>query len=62
MNTTDAIKSRRTVRKFRQDAVCTEDIYDIIDAARLAPTGANLQSLKYMIVSDEKTRITNHAL
>lgn len=56
MNTLDAIKSRRTTRKFKQTQLSHNDIYDLIDAARLAPTGANLQSLKYMIVSDEKTR------
>ena len=56
MNILDAIKSRRTIRKFKQDSLGNNDILDIIDAARLAPTGANLQSLKYMIVTDEKTR------
>ena len=56
MNTIDAIKLRRTTRKFRQDDISKENIYDIIDAARVAPTGANLQSLKYMIVSDRELR------
>jgi len=32
------------------------DIMEIIDCARLAPTGANLQSLKYFIIEDEADR------
>lgn len=56
MNVSDAIKARRTVRKFKQTSLCDNDILDIIDAARLAPTGANLQSLKYVVVTDENLR------
>ena len=56
MNVSDAISKRRTIRKFRQDSLCDNDIIDIIDAARLAPTGANLQSLKYAVVKDENIR------
>lgn len=56
MNTLNAIKSRRTTRKFKQTQLSHNDIYDLIDAARVAPTGANLQSLKYMIVADKDVR------
>ncbi len=56
MNVLEAIKSRRTIRIFKRIAVEKQDILKIIDAARLAPTGANLQPLKFKIITDEATR------
>ena len=56
MNIIDAIKSRRTVRKFRQEPVKEADLITLIDCARLAPTGANLQPLKFTFVTDESKR------
>ena len=56
MNVYDAVKSRRTIRKFKQDPVPSEDIKKIIDCARLAPYGANLQPLKFAVITDENDR------
>ena len=56
MNVYDAAKTRRTIRKFRQTPVNNEDIMKIIDCARLAPYGANMQPLKFAVVSDEQKR------
>ena len=56
MQVYEAIKERRTIRIFDQKAIKNKDLLQIIDCARLAPFGANIQSLKYKIVSDEKTR------
>ncbi len=56
MNVLEAIKNRRTIRIFKQIPVEKQDILKIIDAARLAPTGANLQPLKYKIITKETTR------
>ena len=56
MNVYEAIKLRRTIRKFKQTPIGCEDIIKIIDAGRLAPTGANLQPLKFRIVTDETLR------
>lgn len=56
MNVYDAIKSRRTIRKFRQEPIKKEDIMQIIDCARLAPYGANLQPLKFAVVEAEDKR------
>lgn len=47
---TDLIKSRRTIRKFQQKAIDVSLLRQFTDAARLAPSGANLQPLKYIIV------------
>lgn len=56
MNVYDAVKSRRTIRKFKQEPIKKEDIIQIIDCARLAPYGANLQPLKFAVIEDEAQR------
>ncbi len=56
MNVYEAIKIRRTVRKYKPVPVKNEDLIKMIECARLAPTGANLQSLKYSIIADEEKR------
>lgn len=47
----ELIKSRRTIRKFSQKTLCTEQLARYIDAARVAPSGANMQPLKYIAVT-----------
>jgi len=50
MNIDDILKERRTIRKFRQDRISEELLKKYIDLARLAPSAANLQPIKYAIV------------
>lgn len=50
----DKIRSRRTIRKYLQKAVPEEVLLRCVDAARLSPSGANMQPLKYVIVNDQK--------
>lgn len=50
MSTNELIKSRRTVRKFRQTPLTVEQLKKYIDAARVAPSAANWQPLKYIAV------------
>ncbi len=54
MNVIDAIKSRRSIRKFKQIPVKQEDILSIIDAARYAASGANMQPIKYALMNNHK--------
>lgn len=56
MTVYEAIKSRRTIRKFKDTPVKQEDILKIIDGGRLAPTGANLQPIKFLVVTDRDLR------
>ncbi len=44
------IRARRTIRRFEQKTLSKEQLYRYIDAARLAPSAANLQPLKYVLV------------
>jgi nitroreductase len=48
-----AITERRTIRCFKQDKIPKRVLEKLINAARLAPSGANLQPLEYIIVNDE---------
>lgn len=50
----EKITSRRTIRKYTEEKVPEEILLKCVDAARLSPSGANRQSLKYIIVNDEK--------
>ncbi len=50
----EKIVSRRTVRKYVQKDVPREVLSRCVDAARLSPSGANLQPLKYVIIDDHE--------
>lgn len=50
----ESIVSRRTIRKFKQEPVSREILMKCVDAARLSPSGANTQPLKYIVVDDKK--------
>lgn len=45
---------RRSVRRFQDRPVPREVLQKCIDAARLAPTGANLQPLEFVAVDDAR--------
>lgn len=54
MNLYEAIKARRSVRKFRPDPVPTELVMKVLDAANWAPSGMNQQPWKFYIVHGQK--------
>lgn len=54
MNVIDAVKSRRSIRKFKQQPVEREKITAIIDAARYAASGANMQPIKFAVMENHK--------
>ena len=56
MNVIDAVKSRRTVRRFLQEPVEKKLILEMIDAARLSPSAGNVQSLKYIAIDSYDVR------
>ncbi len=53
MNTYEAILKRRTIRKFQATPIPKESLMKMVNAARLAPSGGNLQPLKYVVITDE---------
>lgn len=54
MNIYELIKKRRTIRKFQQNPIPTETLIKLTDAARVAPSAANIQPLKYIIINSEE--------
>lgn len=53
MNVREAIERRRTIRKFTDRVIDKSDLHELIDCARLAAYGANLQPLKFRTVTEE---------
>lgn len=53
----EAIKSRRSIRKFKEDIPDDESIERIIEAGIWAPSAGDLQSWNAVIVKDEQTKV-----
>ena len=49
----EAIRSRRTLRRFKQKPVGVKLLKRFVNAARIAPSAANLQPLEYFVVSEK---------
>lgn len=52
MEVLQAIKTRRSIRKYRNDPVPQEELEKILDAGRWAPSASNLQPWKFIVLSD----------
>ena len=52
----ELIKGRRTLRSFKPDPVPDEMIDKLLEAARWAPTGFNMQPLEMLVVKDLELR------
>lgn len=52
----DVIKARRSIRKFKPDAIPEYDIREMLKAAGLAPSGLNTQPWRFVLVKDEAAR------
>lgn len=52
MDALEAIRKRRSIRKYTDDAVPKADLETIVDAGRLASTGSNRQPWDFVVVTD----------
>ena len=52
-NLIEVIKSRRSVRRFLDKPVKMEHLEQILDAARFAPSGANLQGWRFIVIQQK---------
>ncbi|HEX9973263.1 MAG TPA: nitroreductase family protein [bacterium] len=52
MNVYDLILKRRTIRRFKQQPIAEPILKKFVNAGRLAPSGANLQPLEFIVVND----------
>ena len=57
LTTKEAIEKRRSIRKFKTDPVPDEHITDLLNAARLAPSGCNAQPWRFKIIKDQETKL-----
>lgn len=56
MKLIEAIESRRSIRKFKPDAISDMHIKELIEAGRLAPSGTNIQPTRYVVIKSEAAR------
>ncbi|HHT9104593.1 MAG TPA: nitroreductase family protein [Candidatus Wujingus californicus] len=56
MNVKEAITKRRSIRKFKPDPVPDELIRQLLESARLAPSGSNTQPWRFIVVKNPETR------
>jgi len=54
MKVYDAIITRRSIRRFQQKDISTDLLEKFVNAARLAPSAANLQPLEFFVVNDKE--------
>lgn len=55
MTVLEAISKRRSIRKFQEDKpVEKKQLLAMVEAARLAPQAANIQPVRYAVVSDSE--------
>ena len=53
MNLYETIIKRRSIRRFKAMPVAFDILENCVNAARLAPSAANLQPLEYIVVDEE---------
>ncbi|MFH0861929.1 MAG: nitroreductase family protein [Candidatus Altiarchaeota archaeon] len=56
MDVTKAIKKRRSIRKYSPKAVPLHKIMEILDAARLAPSGCNVQPTRFILIRSARMK------
>jgi len=50
------MKNRRSIRKYSNESIPLEKIYQILEAGRYAPSGANVQPWIYIVVIDNELK------
>lgn len=56
MDVMEAIRSRRSIRRYRARPVEEEKLKLVLEAGRLAPSAGNRQEWRYVVVKDRETR------
>lgn len=54
MDVFEAVKKRRSVRNFKEDPFPEEILFQLLEAARFAPTAGNVQPWKFYIVKNKE--------
>ncbi|NMD43321.1 MAG: nitroreductase [Firmicutes bacterium] len=56
INFSELVEKRRSIRKFAQRPVARDDLRQIVEAARLAPSGSNRQPWRFAVLTEERDR------
>jgi len=58
----ETIKTRRSVREFKEEQIPDEDIKFLIDCARYAPSGFNMQPWSFLVIKNKEImrKISEH--
>jgi nitroreductase len=56
MDVLEAIRDRRSIRRYHREDVPDEKLKQVLEAGRWAPSAHNSQSRKFIVVRDEKVR------
>ncbi len=56
MDVLEAIHSRRSVRSYKPDPVPEEDLRTVLDAARWAPSWANTQCVRFVVIREQQIK------
>jgi nitroreductase len=56
MDVFEAISKRRSIRRYKDSPVEEDKLGKILEAARIAPSAANRQEWKFLVVQDKETR------
>jgi nitroreductase len=52
MELSRVLKERRSIRRFKQESVPKEALIEMIEAARIAPSGKNLQNWHFIVITN----------
>jgi len=50
------MRKRRSIRKYKKQPISTKEILQVLEAGRLAPSGANQQPWTYILVTDSELK------
>jgi nitroreductase len=56
MDVMEAIKSRRSIRSYKDKPVEDEKLKAVLEAARLSPSASNRQERKFIVITDKAMR------
>src|SRR3989304_3924812 len=56
MDTFEAIRNRRSICQYKADKIDDETLKKVLEAARIAPSWANTQCWRFVVVKDSKVK------
>ncbi|MEW6622674.1 MAG: nitroreductase family protein [Bacillota bacterium] len=56
MDLMEVVRTRRSIRKYKPDAIPQDLLREILEAARLAPSGVNRQPWRFVLVADPQLK------